>query len=656
MQAHLDATIVSSTLHTPFLAATRVHLERGKADARPTHPIMAKKRKGDKSGGPRPSSRPTSGPDPQDHFNDSEDEFYAGRDRILLQEEPAAKRQRRLQEQEHDLQPSDEEIYELDQGAEDTDQDLALDDEDGSDVLDRPRRHSQDGEEEEEERLWGSSKADYYNADAIETEMDALEEEAEATRLQQKQLKGMTDADFGFDQANWIDDKGLPLTQQRPRAAEKLPDFKIPPNATPDQQLLILTTRYPEFEPLTTDFRELQQKHSQLKEESDLSLQHGTGRLSEATPVAVIQFRALSAYLAAVVMYLAILTSSKSGVALPPADLRDHPVMVNLLRCRQLWQDAEALKPLEVSPLLVSAESTRAEQWQDTTLTRPKQRKDGNKRPKAAKVLPSPSPTPPLKLSDSIAAEPKRSRKPRRNELQDLVNTTLQHVTTETDSDFGDETPLTHEEAEEKAKRKRSLRFYTSQIAQKANKRGAASRQAGGDDDVPHKERLRDRQDRLLREAADRGRANPRADEALDWHDEDDADDVHVPNNNRGDDVNDDYYSTLVLNSKQKKQDKAARAAAFAEAAKQGAQVYEEEQIGDDGKRRITYAIEKNKGLAPKRNKDVRNPRVKKRKKYEEKMKKLSSMRQVYKGGEGKGGYGGELTGIKTNLVKSVKL
>lgn len=51
----------------------------------------------------------------------------------------------------------------------------------------------------------------------------------------------------------------------------------------------------------------------------------------------------------------------------------------------------------------------------------------------------------------------------------------------------------------------------------------------------------------------------------------------------------------------------------------------------------------------------MRNPRVKKRKKFEEKKKKLGSIRQVYRGGEGKG-YGGELTGIKTNLVRSVKL
>ncbi|RVX67549.1 hypothetical protein B0A52_08902 [Exophiala mesophila] len=603
---------------------------------------MARKRKSDKTSGP---PRSTSDPDPLDHFDDSEDEFYAGRDQILLADEPAAKRQKLLQEQEHDLQPSDEEVYDASQGA-------------GSDQDDQENEE----EEEQEERVWGSSKADYYNADAIETEIDALEEEAEATRLQQKQLNGMTDADFGFDQAKWIDDKEPPQPQQRPRTVEKLPELKIPTDATPDEQLRILTTRYPEFNPLTTDFRELQQKYSQLKEAAGLSLENSRDYLSEAPPVAVTQFRALSAYLAAVAMYLAILTSSKSGVALPPTELRDHPVMINLLRCRQLWQDTEVLKPLGEpvtsgqSPLVASGESKATATPQDATITRQKQRKNGNKRLKATKVLPSPSPTPPPKTSDSIVVRPKRPRKTKRNELQDLVNTTLQHATTDADSDFGDETPLTREEAEEKAKRKRSLRFYTSQIAQKANKRGAASRQAGGDDDVPHKERLRDRQDRLLREAADRGRANPQANEALDPHDEDDFDDEHMLSNNRVDDDDDDYYNTLVSNSKQKKQDKAARAAAFTEAAKQGAQVYEEEQIGDDGKRKITYAIEKNKGLAPKRNKDVRNPRVKKRKKYDEKMKKLSSMRQVYKGGEGKGGYGGELTGIKTNLVKSVKL
>lgn len=56
------------------------------------------------------------------------------------------------------------------------------------------------------------------------------------------------------------------------------------------------------------------------------------------------------------------------------------------------------------------------------------------------------------------------------------------------------------------------------------------------------------------------------------------------------------------------------------------------------------------------RKKEVRNPRVKKRMKYEAKLKKLGSMKAIYKGGEERGGYSGEKTGIKAGVVKSVKL
>lgn len=63
--------------------------------------------------------------------------------------------------------------------------------------------------------------------------------------------------------------------------------------------------------------------------------------------------------------------------------------------------------------------------------------------------------------------------------------------------------------------------------------------------------------------------------------------------------------------------------------------------------------------LTPHRKKSVRNPRVKKKEKYKEKQKKLKSMKQVFdKGAAAKGSasYGGELTGIKSGLVRSRKL
>jgi U3 small nucleolar RNA-associated protein 3 len=87
-----------------------------------------------------------------------------------------------------------------------------------------------------------------------------------------------------------------------------------------------------------------------------------------------------------------------------------------------------------------------------------------------------------------------------------------------------------------------------------------------------------------------------------------------------------------------------------------GEGLWEEERVGADGKRKVSYQIEKNKGLTPLRKKDVRNPRVRKRKKFEERKKKLSSVRPVFrKDREGRGGYKGELTGI-TGVVKSIKL
>jgi U3 small nucleolar RNA-associated protein 3 len=608
---------------------------------------MAKKRKATKPTGQPTAAQPDSRFDIEDRFEDSEDEFFAGRDKILLDEEPAAKRRRRIEDQEKELQSSDEEVYQ---------------DPDSDDESDDPGHvNGQDEEDEEEdEEVWGTSKADYYNADAIETEADALEEEAEARRLQEKQLKQMTDADFGFDESAWVE-AGDSAQERRP-AIEKLPELQIPANATAEERLQIFRYRYPEFEPLTNDFLQLQDKCQELKKEmAALSTQDKqTGQQA----VTVTKFRALSAYLGAIAIYLTLLTSSKSGTALAPGELRGHPVMANLVRCRELWRDAEVLRAVEVPDVetvaTVVVDNVKSRRKASLPAAEEKAAKKATKKAtkeKEKKQRKVPEEGENLSMDEIIPTEfdDEKLKKPKRKDLQDLLALSTQGKPAGDDeSDFGDEAPLTREEQAEKAQRKKSLRFYTSQIAQKANKRGAASRHAGGDEDIPHKERLRDRQDRLMREAAERGRSDVRGDEALDVNSED-GDDGADQGRHLNDEANE-YYDSLVAGAQTKKAAKQAKAEAYAEAARLGAEVHEEEQVGPDGKRRITYAIEKNKGLAPKRKKDVRNPRVKKRKKYDEKMKKLGSIRQVYKGGEGRGGYKGEATGIKTNLVRSVKL
>lgn len=69
--------------------------------------------------------------------------------------------------------------------------------------------------------------------------------------------------------------------------------------------------------------------------------------------------------------------------------------------------------------------------------------------------------------------------------------------------------------------------------------------------------------------------------------------------------------------------------------------------------RAVNRMIMANKGLTPKRAKSVRNPRVKKRMRYDQAKKKVASMKPVYKGGLGSASYDGEKSGISSKVVKS---
>ncbi|KAJ5578029.1 uncharacterized protein N7459_006993 [Penicillium hispanicum] len=613
--------------------------------------------------------------DADERFDDSEDDFQAGRDQILLEEAPEAKRRRRVAEEEEILQPSDEEIL----GYESVDEDEDDYDEDDMDQL-KDRRDAESDEDEEGIAAWGSSKKDLYNADQIETEVDALEEEQEAKRLQQKQLQAMDEADFGFDESEWMDSgKGAEdEAEDAGVVTEVLPQLEVTKDMSTDEKLKILRSRYPEFEPLAKDYVDLQPTYEELQKAA-ASASTTTDALDEPAPVAVTKFRALSTYLGTISMYFMLLASSPDGnnshAPMPPAELRLHPVMGSLVKFRKLWEKVKGLEEIveeiedSEKPAPPAAKVTKPAAESDSTKAQKKQAKTKEAKTVKPKKLSKAERAAAAAQADAEARRADRLRETEAGlaDLDDLIAEPTRKRKTQKkktsakddDSDFGDEDALTAREAEEKAKQKRSLRFYTSQLAQKANKRHAAGRDAGGDADIPYRERLRDRQARLNAQAEKRGRQGPDIGQEL-GGDSDDEDrrvakelrnDIHQSGTD-----DDDYYDMVAARSKQRKDEKKARADAYAAAAREGGQVEMQEEIGPDGKRAITYQIEKNKGLTPKRNKDSRNPRVKKRKKYDEKKKKLGSIRQVYKGGESRGGYSGELTGIKKNLVKSVKL
>ena len=601
------------------------------------------------------------------------------------------------------LEPSDEEVL----AASDVDSDSAEEYEDTNEHSSPPNKQSIPGlssqklqdsdseasaapEDDEDAGGWGTSRRDYYDADKIETEADALEEEAEARRLQQKQLQGMTEADFGFDEIDWKEagkDGSSGEDGEGKVIREVLPKLEITDDMGPEERVRILRTRYPEFEPLAKEFVELRPVHDDLRTafmEAMAIYQNKTRRTevpshSEAPSASVLEvkYRTLGCYLAALCMYFALFTSGPAdsdskSTAMPPEQLRDHSIMESLVQFRDFWQLAKDLPVPAVNDIAAEEEyspdalgSEHAEVNGALDKRRHNQKKPKQRKSKAQKAVEAAQAE-----SDALQAEKLRKTEESLADLASLTkrvkdppkSSTASSKPTQTQdddsSDFGDQTSLTPHEAAQKAARKKSLRFYTSQIAQKSNKRDAAGRDAGGDADIPYRERLKDRQARLNAEAEKRGkkpRESSKGDPLGGPSDEEDYA-TAMKLRNGGGSGSEDYYDLVAARSVEKKAAKAGLAAARAQAEKEGGIVRFVEEEGVDSKRAISYAIEKNKGLAPKRKKDVRNPRVKKRKKFEEKRKKLGSIRAVYKGGEGRGGYAGEMTGIKENLVKSVKL
>jgi U3 small nucleolar RNA-associated protein 3 len=578
--------------------------------------------------------------------------------------------------------------YDEDGSSEDDDLELGTAESDGGNYA---SEREKDDDDEENLRDWGTSKADYYDADIIETEADALEEEQEARRLQQKHLQNLTDADFGFDEDQWIEENtttgdGI----RRDTFTERLPELEVKEDASSEEKVQIFKSRYPEFEALAQDFVELQKVYEELSldakaAEAVVKMKGAPGKSQTGatvkdlpmhkTSVATSRLRALSAYLGSVGMYFALLTSTtnseSTNLAMSPAELRDHPVFQSLLRWRQLWEELKDVVVPQSQVFAREAEANGLEQaaraHQVNGTSQPNAIKGGidakkKRRTKAERAVIKAQEL--AKAGRQVQMQKTEAKLAELDVLMSAKRKEARHRPTDTtskkgdDSDFGDEEALTANEAAEKAQRKKSLRFYTSQIAQKSNKRGAASRDAGGDADLPYKERLKDRQARLMRQAERRGHPEGETDELLGNEGSgDDAEDVRLTKEIRGDDLDEDgYYDMVSTRTKQKKDERKSLAEAQVRAAREGGQVYVEEEVGPDGKRAITYAIARNKGLAPRRKKEVRNPRVKKKIRYEQKLKKLGSIKPIYKGGEGRGGYGGELTGIKTNVLKGVKL
>lgn len=547
----------------------------------------------------------------QDDLSDNElDAFAASREKVLFDEAGDY-----LNSNESGEEESDEEVMGL-KNQQESDEDEDEDEEEES------GEEAESGDDEEAAEGWGSKK-NYYGGDDASDDEDAAQMTQEALRQQKKHLQ-----DLAMD--DYIDEDMMETWQKTAQDYDNA-DTKI---AGPvvneesvdldalddDEKAKYLAGSFPEFTPLLKEFSKLAPKLDEFKTE-------------QPNPVVDTKIVALTAYLSSISSYFAIFVDKLRGA--DHFSMKDSPVMESILSSREVWRQANELNEnIGDDEEMVADIPVEDEEVDDEDVSE-EERMQTDSEEEDEEVSEEEDDDREVKIDVSTKRAIRKAPK------------------AVAGGDFADTHAPDAVDKEEKDRRKKTLRFYTSKIDQSANK-AARNEKFTGDLDLPYKERLFERQQRLVEEARKKGLGLDKAQlgEDLDGNDfgSDDEKLAGEINNDA-----EDYYESI----KQGKQDKKeARRAAHDEAkraAREGLLAQLQERVGEDGKRALNFQILKNKGLTPNRRNDNRNARVKKRKRYEQAKKKLKSVRQVYDD-KNRGPYSGEKTGIKKGLSRSVKL
>ena len=475
-------------------------------------------------------------------------------------------------------------------------------------------------EEEEQGERWGLKK-NYYGGDDVSDDEAGAEMAEEALRQQKKHLQELAIDDF-VDEAtmeDWqktagqfdVHDAGTGVV-----VAEEDVDFEL---LDEEERLKHLNGSFPEFVPLLKEFDTLSAQLEELKQ--------GKSELLHA------KFVALSAYLSSISSYFSIFVEQLK--LKQKFSMKENPVMEAILSTREVWRQANELSENVKQP----AKSEAMEDVSELSSEDVSEVSDDGR----------------IQTDSEEEMEDVSSEEEPTNTGIDIDISAKRTIRTPKTLYAGDYTETATPDSidkEEKERRKKSLRFYTSKIDQAAQK-NARQEKFDGDADLPYRERLFERQQRLVEEARKKGLGQ---DKDLLGADLDDtnygsADEkvAHEINENASE-----YYDQIRQAKKDTKQARRTAHEQAKKAAKEGRLGELAENADEHGKRALNFQIMKNKGLTPNRRNDNRNARVKKRKRYDQAQKKLRSVRQVYE--EPKGPYQGEQTGIKKNLSRSVRL
>ncbi|CAO3590132.1 unnamed protein product [Absidia cylindrospora] len=561
--------------------------------------------------------------------HDSEDDFHEARESILLNG-------KEFDEEEQ----SEHEIYGLDN---------------------QPDSSSEEEEEEEEAEqdesadatTWGTLKKAYYNADEGSDLDEMREEEEEALKIQKQRLADMDEADFmdgtlsgwglGAEANKEVD------RQMVENVTKELDDISFDmsssvaarrKNLPVAEKIKILQNESPELLDLLNEFKDKTSTMGELKKMLG-QISDNNRQDHEAAKFILFQYQLLMNYLTNISFYFSLKAAGTNNI-------RNHPVIGALVELRGAIEKMEKLEK-KLQPQLIDFIEHIDEPTENTvrkhtkTATTIKAKKHSNKKVVLDQQQSSDEEDYGLDFDDDDTFSDddiQQDANDIEKEFKSLKKQVKKRKRNMDDNDFGDLDVMEQVDMEDKLAKKRSIRDYVSKIESKQARQQSKYQ---GDSDLPYKERN-------LRQK--KGVAQPQDKSAdlddQEWNEQDalDATDGHVDD---GDADDQDDYSKAAKKIANRKANKQAAYDATR------APVMDSNYKVEDGHKRLaSWQILKNKGLTPHRKKENRNGRVKKRHQYEQKMKKLSSVRQVVKPLAGT--YGGESTGIKSNVSRSVKL
>ncbi|XP_065042786.1 protein THALLO-like isoform X1 [Musa acuminata AAA Group] len=538
-----------------------------------------------------------------------------------------------------------------------------------------------DHEEEEEERkaIWGRRKSLYYNADNVDYELQSsdedlpMEEEAEVLKIQREKAKTLSMEDFGLEnneQDESDSDRQNDMHQQ---------DALVGKTAMGRRSAVDDDNSYQNYEEIKKDFTDLSKEEQMdvvyssapelvglLAELNDALDQvrevkpivHKVGETTERGRVGMhfleVKQVLLLTYCQSISFYL-LLKSEGHPV-------RDHPVIARLVEIKNLLEKQmkqidvnlhpqledmaiNSLKnvltrgnvPLEVKPVTTGQQPKpikdfeKSKSSQDADNASASQKKEDVQMGLQSLEM--------LKVRENLEAKLKKKgiynlTKPK--DVRKAVNGQL-----ETLDDFDDEIKHTAVKNLESLSESRKL---SQLVGTKANK----SKIVSGDDDLPKRDDIGER--RRRHELRVLARAGAVDDSDL-MEDEDGglgsrSMDVKDQDIDETGESEDEFYKEVKrqrvekLRAKSEKYSGTLAVPSFVEAE-------------TDGKRQITYQMEKNRGLTRPRKKLLKNPRKKYRQKHQKQLiRRKGQVRDIRKP---TGPYGGEATGINTSVSRSIR-